>query len=209
MDYRKSPAPLAPIMLHGSPVNTVKSFRFLGTVISHDLKWESNISSLTKKAHQRSYFLRQLRKCNLPFMQCWFTSTQLTSSISVWYPAATARDKGRLQCTILTAERVSLPSLLSLACTPRGPGRLCLNPPIPDTVFFQHSPQGSAAGGCFPAGPGVLSAKLAYTQKSCVRHFSRKRSDIQRLDVRKCGSSRKFHVWRTHISGEFCQLVAH
>ena len=29
--------------------------------------------------------------------------------------------------------------------------------------------------------PGASCTKLAYAQKSCVRHFSRKRSDVQRL----------------------------
>ena len=36
------------------------------TIISQDLKWELNISSLTKKAQQRMYFLQQLKKFNLP-----------------------------------------------------------------------------------------------------------------------------------------------
>ena len=51
-------SPLTPITLCDSPVNTVESFRFLGTILSKDLKWELNIGSLTKKAQQRMYFLR-------------------------------------------------------------------------------------------------------------------------------------------------------
>ena len=47
-------------------LKTVESFRFLGTMLSQDLKWELNISSLTKKAKQRMYFLQQLKKFNLP-----------------------------------------------------------------------------------------------------------------------------------------------
>ena len=44
VDFRKNPAPLTPITLRDSPVNTVESFRFLGSIISQDLKWELNIS---------------------------------------------------------------------------------------------------------------------------------------------------------------------
>ncbi len=51
----------------------------------------------------------------------------LTSSITIWYAAATAKDKGRLQCIIRSAEKVigcSLPSLQDLyasrTCTPPG-----------------------------------------------------------------------------------------
>ncbi len=49
-----------------STVTAVESFRFLGTTISQDLKWDTLIESIVKKAQQRLYFLRQLRKFNLP-----------------------------------------------------------------------------------------------------------------------------------------------
>src|SRR4029434_6750987 len=64
VDFRKNPAPPTPITLSDAPVDSVESIRFLGTIISQDLKWELNISSLTKRAHQRMYFLRQLKKFN-------------------------------------------------------------------------------------------------------------------------------------------------
>ncbi len=34
--------------------------------LSQDLKWDNHIDSIAKKAQQRLYFLRQLRKFNLP-----------------------------------------------------------------------------------------------------------------------------------------------
>ncbi len=43
-----------------------ESFRFLGTTISQDLKWDYHIDSITKRAQQRLYFFRQMRKFNLP-----------------------------------------------------------------------------------------------------------------------------------------------
>ncbi len=49
-----------------SSVTAVEPFRFLGTTISQDLKWDNHIVSIVKKAQQRLYFLRQLRKFNLP-----------------------------------------------------------------------------------------------------------------------------------------------
>ena len=58
VEFRKNTAPPSIITLRDSPVDTVESFRFLGTIISQDLKWELNISSLTKRAQQRMYFLR-------------------------------------------------------------------------------------------------------------------------------------------------------
>ncbi len=122
IDFRKNPAPPAPIILCNSPVETVDSVRFLGTIITQDLKWKLNISSLIKKAQQRMYFLRQLKKFNLPktMLVNFYTSiieSILTSSITIWYAAATAKEKGRLKRVICSAEKVigcNLPSLQDL-----------------------------------------------------------------------------------------------
>ena len=65
VDFRKNAAPPPPIILGGTLVNSVKSYKFLGITISQDLKWELNIMALLKKAQQRLFFLRQLRKYRL------------------------------------------------------------------------------------------------------------------------------------------------
>ncbi|KAK3547970.1 hypothetical protein QTP70_001638 [Hemibagrus guttatus] len=95
---------------------------YRGTTITKELKWAQNISSLTKKAQQRMYFLRQLKKFLLPVKMLvnFYTAiieSVLTSSITVWFAAATARDKAKLQRVIHSAEKVigcSLPSLQEL-----------------------------------------------------------------------------------------------
>ncbi|KAK3566665.1 hypothetical protein QTP86_002398, partial [Hemibagrus guttatus] len=122
MDFRKDPAPRPPVILCDSPVSSAESFCFLGTTITKELKWAQNISSLTKKAQQRMYFLRQLKKFLLPVKMLvnFYTAiieSVLTSSITVWFAAATARDKAKLQRVIHSAEKVigcSLPSLQEL-----------------------------------------------------------------------------------------------
>ena len=68
------------------------------------------------------YFLRQLKKFNLPktMMVHFYTAiieSILTSAITVWYAAATVKDKARLQRVIHSAEKVigcNLPSLHNL-----------------------------------------------------------------------------------------------
>lgn len=151
-DFRKSPAPPTPITLCDSPVDIVESFRFLGTIITQDLKWELNISSLIKKAQQRMFFLRQLEKFNLPkTMMVHFYSaiieSILTSSIITWYAAATARDKGRLQRVIRSAEMVigcNLPSLQELysSRTLRRAGKIVADPSHPGHKLFEPLPSG-------------------------------------------------------------------
>ncbi|KAK3566698.1 hypothetical protein QTP86_004250 [Hemibagrus guttatus] len=112
VDFRKDPAPLPPVILCDSPVTSVESFHFLGTTITQELKWKQNISSLNKKAQQRIYFLRQLKKFLLPVKMLvnFYTAiieSILTSSITVWFTEATARDKAKLQRAIHSAEKYS------------------------------------------------------------------------------------------------------
>ncbi len=66
VDFRRNPPALPPLTIMNSTVTAVESFRFLCTTISQDLKWDNHIDSIVKKAQQRLYFLRQLRKFNLP-----------------------------------------------------------------------------------------------------------------------------------------------
>ncbi|KAK9529744.1 hypothetical protein VZT92_013819 [Zoarces viviparus] len=133
-------------------VDTVKSFRFLGSIRSQDLKWELNISSITKKAQQRMYFLRQLNKFNLPktmmvnFYRAIIESI-LCSSITVWYAASTAKDKGRLQRIIRSAEKVigcNLPSLQDLFTlrTLKRARRIVADPAHPGQKLLETLPSG-------------------------------------------------------------------
>src|SRR4029434_10485055 len=60
VDFRRSPPALPPLSLLNSIVLAAESFRFLGSTISQNLKWETNINTIIKKAQQRMYFLHQL-----------------------------------------------------------------------------------------------------------------------------------------------------
>ena len=98
------------------------------------------------------YFLRQMRKFNLPkAMMVHFYSAIieyiLTSSITVLYAAATARDKARLQHIIHSAEKVigcNLPSLQDLysSRTLRLAGKIAADPSHPGHKLFDPLPSG-------------------------------------------------------------------
>ncbi|KAL0195017.1 hypothetical protein M9458_008589, partial [Cirrhinus mrigala] len=66
VDLRRKPPVLTPLTIMNSTVAAVDSFKFLGTNIYQDLKWDIHIDSIVKKAQQSLYFLRQLKKFNLP-----------------------------------------------------------------------------------------------------------------------------------------------
>ncbi|TWW64347.1 hypothetical protein D4764_03G0013550 [Takifugu flavidus] len=146
------PPPPPPPALMDSPITIVDSFRFLGTTITRDLKWEPTISSLIKKAQQRMFFLRQLRKLKLPprmLAQFYMAIIEsiLTSSITVWYAGATARDRLRLQRVVRAAEKVigcRLPSIqdLYISRTRRRAGRITAEPSHPGHRRFSPLPSG-------------------------------------------------------------------
>ncbi|XP_067103275.1 myelin proteolipid protein-like [Osmerus mordax] len=74
--------------LYKLPHVSVKEGLAGGMLLLWCVKWELNISSLTKKAQQRMYFLRQLKKFNLPkIMMVHFykaiVESILTSSITI------------------------------------------------------------------------------------------------------------------------------
>ncbi|KAK3556754.1 hypothetical protein QTP70_016697, partial [Hemibagrus guttatus] len=111
VDFRRNTPALPPLTIMKSTVPTVKSFRFLGTAIFQDLKWDTHIDSIIKKALQRLYFLRQLRKFNLPqeLLTQFYSAVMesvLCMSITVWFGSATKSDIRRLQRTVQTAERI-------------------------------------------------------------------------------------------------------
>ncbi len=92
-------------------VERVTTFKFLGTHISQDL---------VKKAQQRLYFLRKLRKTNLSqqllvsFYHCSVGSI-LSHGILMWYAGCTMAEKKALQRGINSAQKITGAQLLSLA----------------------------------------------------------------------------------------------
>ena len=113
---RKKDGAHTPIHINGTEVERVASFKFLGVHISEDLSWTLNTSSLVKKAHQRLFFLRRLKKAHLSpqilenFYRCTIESI-LTNCISVWYGSCSVADRKRLQRVVKTAQRITGSSL--------------------------------------------------------------------------------------------------
>ncbi len=152
VDFRRNPPALPPLTIMNSTVTAVESFRFLGTTISQDLKWDNHIDSIAKKTQQRLYFLRQLRKFNLPqelLIQFYsaIIESVLCSSITVWFGSATKTDIRRLQRTVRTAERIigaPLPSLQELYTSRvrKRAKKVTLDPSHPAHSLFVLLPSG-------------------------------------------------------------------
>ncbi len=158
VDFRRNPPALPPLTIMNNSVNAVESFRFLGTTISQDLKWDTHIDSIVKKAQQRMYFLRQLKKFNLPqaHMTQFYSAvieSVLCSSITVWFGSASKSDIRRLQRTVRTAERiigVHLPSLQDLyySRVKKQAGNIITDPSHPGQDLLRFSRQADATDLC-------------------------------------------------------------
>jgi len=64
----------------GGTVNRVSSFKLLGVYIESTLSWSLHIDNMVKKATQRLYFLKQLKRAGLPTYQVtifFITTAQL------------------------------------------------------------------------------------------------------------------------------------
>ncbi len=115
VDFRRNPPALPPLTIMNSTVTAVETFRFLGSTISQDLKWDNHIESIVKKAQQRLYFLLQLRKFNLKQFYSAIIESDLCTLITVWFSSATKSDLRSLQRVVRTAEWITgstLPTLL-------------------------------------------------------------------------------------------------
>ncbi|XP_068090792.1 uncharacterized protein [Hyperolius riggenbachi] len=152
VDFRKLPPAPLPVYIDGSEVSRVQSVRFLGSTLTSDLKWEQNTTRTQKKAQQRLFFLRQLKKFGMSrdLLTSFYSATIesiLCCSIIVWYAGATAKDKYKLYRVIKTAEKIigaqlpSLDLLYSMRMKTRA-SKILLDPSHPGRRYFETLPLG-------------------------------------------------------------------
>ena len=119
VDFRRAHTQHSPLSINGTAVERVKSTKFLGVHITEDLSWNTNTTALVKKAQQRLYFLRRLRRARAPApIMCSFyrgtIESILTSCITVWFGGCTASCRKALQRSVRAAEKIVGVPLLSL-----------------------------------------------------------------------------------------------
>ncbi len=98
VDFRRSPHPaLSPLTIMTSFVTAVESFRYLGTTMYQDLKWDNHIESNRGRTSFTSWGRSTCHR------SCWYSSTLpssesvLCTSITVWFSSATKSDLRRLR----------------------------------------------------------------------------------------------------------------
>jgi hypothetical protein len=66
VDFRKQQREHPPIHIEGTVVENVESFKFLGIHITYKPKLSTHTDSVVRKAQQRLFNLRKLKKFGLP-----------------------------------------------------------------------------------------------------------------------------------------------
>ena len=169
LDFRKKKTPVDPLTINGAVIDTVDCFTFLGTTLSNTLGWDANVDVTVKKAQQRPFFLRQLKKFGLrrETLIRFYNSVEenvLTFSLCVCVCVvrqddfAMKKKKNRLERVVRTSGRIigcELPSLASIykqaVCgqseeNPRGCIPLCLYSILPASSLWQTIPKFSRVG---------------------------------------------------------------
>ncbi len=148
-----------------STAERVSSTKFLVVHITEDLTWTTNTMSLSKKAQQRLYFLRWLKRASLPppILATFYRGTiesVLTSCITVWYGNCSAADRKTLQRTVNTAAKIigaPLPSILDIFLT-RCSSKPTASWRTPPTVSFSACHQEDGTGASETAPPDCSTA---------------------------------------------------
>uniref|UniRef100_A0AAQ6IB52 Alkylated DNA repair protein AlkB homologue 8 N-terminal domain-containing protein n=1 Tax=Anabas testudineus TaxID=64144 RepID=A0AAQ6IB52_ANATE len=152
VDFRRAKSDHSPLNIDGASVEIVKSTKFLGVHLEENLTWSLNTRSISKKAQQRLYFLRKLRKAHLPppILTTFYRGTIesiLSSCITAWFGNCTVSDRKALQRIVRTAEKiigVSLPSITDIYTTRCIRKATCIvdDPTHPSHPIFTLLPSG-------------------------------------------------------------------
>ena len=121
IDFRRCRCPISSLVINGAGVEFVDSFKFLGIVISSDLSWLNNSSSIVNRCLQvRLHFLRQLKKFgfNQSILLHFYRSvieSIICFGITVWFKGTTSGEKAQLEQIVRHASRVVGEELSSAA----------------------------------------------------------------------------------------------
>ena len=111
IDFRRNPKTPAPLVIKGEKIEIVTSYKYLGITLENSLKWTENTLAVQKKASQRLYFLRKLKKFRVDktILQLFYKSviqSTLTYGLTCTIGNITEKDKKKLNKIIKSAGRV-------------------------------------------------------------------------------------------------------
>jgi hypothetical protein len=119
VDFRKQQREPSPYPHRRDSSGEGRNFKFLGVHITDKLNWSTHTDSMVKKAQQRLFNLRRLKKFDLSpkaltnFYRCTIENI-LSGCITAWYGNCSAHNHKALQTVVRSAQRIiggKLPAL--------------------------------------------------------------------------------------------------
>ena len=152
IDFRRCGCPTSCLVINGEGVEVVDSFKFLGIVISSDLSWLNNSSSIVKRCQVRLHFLRQLKKFgfNQSILLHFYRSvieSIICFGITVWFKGTTSGEKAQLEQIVRHASRIvgdevsSVAHLYNVRLCSRA-RKIIADPSHPANYLFELLPSG-------------------------------------------------------------------
>ena len=104
------------LKLNDNNIEVIAETKLLGTIISNDLKWDSNTNYLVKKANSRMQLLHKLKQFNAPVddmknVYILFIRSILEQSSNVWHKSLTEENISNLErvqksaCKVIFGEK--------------------------------------------------------------------------------------------------------
>ena len=100
-DFRSQPSEIRPVVINGSHIEQVDSYKYLGVIIDNKLKWDKQAKEVSKKINKRMFFLRKLNYFHVDktILELFYTSTIqsiISFCIIAWGGNVTAMNKQKI-----------------------------------------------------------------------------------------------------------------
>lgn len=127
VDFRKKKGSVEPVIINGESVDIVSNYKYLGCIVDSKLKGNDHVSKIAKKANQRLYFVRKLKKVGVgkKVLSSFYKSiveSIMCYCMTSWYGNVSKNDRKKLKRVINSARRMgcdvtSLDKLYKLTIT--------------------------------------------------------------------------------------------
>ena len=102
---------LQPVRIKSEDVESVKTFKYLGTVLDNNLSFTTHVDTVCKKVNQRKYLIRKLKTFDVDkkmpeMIYRSLVETILTFNIVTFYGHLTVKQKNRLNKIVNIATKL-------------------------------------------------------------------------------------------------------
>jgi hypothetical protein len=116
INFSKKPFPINSITMNENEIERVRKSKLLGIIINDTLTWGDHIDYICGKAAKRLYFLRLLKRANIPPMDIihvYYSTIRslLEYACEVWHPGITKQQSEKLELIQKRALKIAFPNL--------------------------------------------------------------------------------------------------